>query len=102
MWCFFLLLFIFPQNTFLTLTMTPPIPQLFATVKCITSVDPSIPIVIEVYRNWAPIGAARFLELIKDKYYDNSPIFRVVKVFISCFITLCVFTHSNMDIFYIS
>jgi peptidyl-prolyl cis-trans isomerase A (cyclophilin A) len=34
--------------------------------------------VIEVHRDWAPIGAARFEELVKKKYFDNSRFFRVV------------------------
>lgn len=34
---------------------------------------------IEVYPQAAPNAAARFLELVKLGYYDNTPIFRVVK-----------------------
>ena len=36
------------------------------------------PIVVEVHREWAPIGAARFHELVRGHYYDDSRIFRVV------------------------
>ena len=36
------------------------------------------PIVIEVHREWAPIGAARFHELVRDRYYDDTRVFRVV------------------------
>jgi homoserine O-acetyltransferase len=36
------------------------------------------PIVIEVHREWAPLGAARFHELVRDHYYDDSRVFRVV------------------------
>ncbi len=59
---------------------TPPDPVLLAEVECLTTVDPTKAIHIEVYRNWSPIGAIRFVELVKDGYYDNSPVFRVVKV----------------------
>ncbi len=33
---------------------------------------------IEVHRDWAPIGAARFEELVRKKYFDDSRFFRVV------------------------
>jgi peptidyl-prolyl cis-trans isomerase A (cyclophilin A) len=36
------------------------------------------PIVIEVHRDWAPIGADRFHELVKGRYYDDNRFFRVV------------------------
>jgi homoserine O-acetyltransferase len=36
-------------------------------------------IVIAVHRDWAPLGAARFLELVRAGYYDDSRFFRVVK-----------------------
>jgi len=35
-------------------------------------------IVLEVHRDWAPIGAARFYELVRAGFYDNSRFFRVV------------------------
>ncbi len=34
---------------------------------------------VEVYRNWSPLGADRFYQLIKTGYYNNTIIFRVVK-----------------------
>ena len=37
------------------------------------------PIVIEVHRDWAPRGAARFLELVTARYFDDNRFFRVVK-----------------------
>lgn len=34
---------------------------------------------VEVYRNWSPLGADRFYQLIRTGYYNNTLIFRVVK-----------------------
>lgn len=34
--------------------------------------------IIEVHREWAPHGADRFLELVRDRYFDDSRFFRVV------------------------
>ncbi|OQR87717.1 cyclophilin type peptidyl-prolyl cis-trans isomerase [Achlya hypogyna] len=31
---------------------------------------------VEVHEDWAPIGAARFKQLIEDKFFDNSAFFR--------------------------
>jgi cyclophilin family peptidyl-prolyl cis-trans isomerase len=36
-------------------------------------------IVIAVHPDWAPRGAQRFIDLVKDGYYDDSRFFRVVK-----------------------
>ena len=38
--------------------------------------------VVEVHPDWAPLGAARFLELVKDGYYDGARFFRVVPNFV--------------------
>jgi peptidyl-prolyl cis-trans isomerase A (cyclophilin A) len=38
--------------------------------------------IVEVHRDWAPIGAERFEQLVKDGYYDNSGFFRVVPNFV--------------------
>lgn len=37
--------------------------------------------IIEVTRAWAPIGADRFYNLVKNGYYDNCRFFRVIKGF---------------------
>jgi peptidyl-prolyl cis-trans isomerase A (cyclophilin A) len=37
------------------------------------------PIVIDVHRDWAPLGADRFYELVKAHYFDDNRFFRVVK-----------------------
>jgi peptidyl-prolyl cis-trans isomerase A (cyclophilin A) len=36
-------------------------------------------IIIAVHPEWAPLGAARFLELTRARYFDDSRFFRVVK-----------------------
>lgn len=40
-------------------------------------------IVLEVHPEWAPIGAAHFLELVNAKYYDGAPWFRVIDGFVA-------------------
>ena len=40
------------------------------------------PIVIQVDRSLSPRGADRFYELLKDHFYDNSALFRVVPGFV--------------------
>jgi peptidyl-prolyl cis-trans isomerase A (cyclophilin A) len=40
------------------------------------------PFVVKVNRNWAPLGADRFYELVKTHFYDNQPLFRVVPGFV--------------------
>ncbi len=37
--------------------------------------------VVEVHRDWAPIGADRFYNLVKNGFYDNCRFFRVVSNF---------------------
>jgi cyclophilin family peptidyl-prolyl cis-trans isomerase len=51
-------------------------------VKCMTTKGP---LVIEVYRDWAPLGADRFLELVKDDFFTDIAFFRCVKRFLTQF-----------------
>jgi len=39
-------------------------------------------VVLEVHRDWAPIGADHFHELVQKKYYDGNRFFRVLKGFV--------------------
>jgi peptidyl-prolyl cis-trans isomerase A (cyclophilin A) len=39
------------------------------------------PFVVEVHRDWAPNGADRFYNLVKNGFYDNDRFFRVVEGF---------------------
>lgn len=43
------------------------------------------PIDIEVHRDWAPRGADRFYELVKQNFYDDASFFRVLKGFAAQF-----------------
>ncbi len=36
-------------------------------------------VVIEVTRAWCPLGADRFIELVRTKYFDDSRLFRTIK-----------------------
>ena len=36
-------------------------------------------VIIEVHREWAPLGASRFYELIESKFYNDAAFFRVLK-----------------------
>src|SRR3954465_7595865 len=41
------------------------------------------PVVIEVHRDWAPLGADRFYNLVKNGYYDGVRFFRVISGFMA-------------------
>jgi peptidyl-prolyl cis-trans isomerase A (cyclophilin A) len=41
------------------------------------------PVVIEVRRDWAPLGADRFYNLVKNGFYDNVRFFRVIPGFMA-------------------
>jgi peptidyl-prolyl cis-trans isomerase A (cyclophilin A) len=40
------------------------------------------PILVEVHRDWAPLGAERFYQLVKAGYFDGARFFRVVPNFV--------------------
>src|SRR5262252_2154139 len=41
------------------------------------------PFVIEVHREWAPLGADRFYNLVKNGFYDDCRFFRVLDGFMA-------------------
>jgi peptidyl-prolyl cis-trans isomerase A (cyclophilin A) len=43
------------------------------------------PFVVEVHRDWAPNGAERFYNLVKNGFYDNTRFFRVLEGFMAQF-----------------
>jgi cyclophilin family peptidyl-prolyl cis-trans isomerase len=40
------------------------------------------PLVLEVHRDWAPLGAERFRQLVEDKFFDQARFFRYVPNFV--------------------
>ncbi len=54
---------------------TETAPDVF-TVKFVTTAGDFL---VEVHRQWAPIGADRFFNLVKMGYYDDTAFFRVVR-----------------------
>eukprot|EP01084_Bolivina_argentea_P174921 302960_1 len=55
-------------------------PQNYDVVKC--QFDGKYVIYIQVRPDWAQLGAERYLELVRDKYYDNIALFRAVDDFL--------------------
>ncbi|HVX99077.1 MAG TPA: peptidylprolyl isomerase [Pseudorhodoplanes sp.] len=41
------------------------------------------PFVVQVHRDWAPNGADRFYNLVRNGFYDNTRFFRVIKGFMA-------------------
>ena len=37
-------------------------------------------LIFEIFPDWSPLGASRFLELVFDEFFDNNMFFRVIKV----------------------
>jgi len=51
-------------------------------VSCITTVDENDPLIIEIHKDWAPLGSQRFLDLVEDSYFTDCSFFRVVTGFL--------------------
>ena len=54
----------------------------YSKVQCTTTKGD---ILIEVYPEWSPLGANRFLELVEDNFFTNIAFFRCVKHFLTQF-----------------
>lgn len=52
---------------------------------------------VEIYRQWSPLGADRFYQLIKSGYYNNTIVFRVVKDYL---VQFGVSEDKNKNIFW--
>lgn len=50
-------------------------------------------ILIEIYRDWSPLGADRFIELVRDGFFEDIAFFRCVKKFL----TQCKPLRSSLD-----
>lgn len=75
------------MNTFVSLILILVVSRVDAVpdvsrVACSTTKGP---FVVEVYRDWAPLGADRFLELVEDSFYTDIPLYRCVKGFLTQF-----------------
>jgi peptidyl-prolyl cis-trans isomerase A (cyclophilin A) len=60
-------------------TFKEPAPALFRARFATSKGD----FVIEVHRDWAPLGADRFFNLVKNGYYNETRFFRVVRGFMA-------------------
>jgi cyclophilin family peptidyl-prolyl cis-trans isomerase len=74
-----LIALVLPQaNRALLLTPEAPEFQQPAPERCVVRLDTSKGhVAIEVFRDWAPLGAARFVNLVRAGYYDDARFFRV-------------------------
>lgn len=43
------------------------------------------PLLIEIYKEWSPLGAERFLDLVKDDFFRDIAFFRCVRRFLTQF-----------------
>jgi peptidyl-prolyl cis-trans isomerase A (cyclophilin A) len=59
-------------------SLTAKAPAVFKTELSTTAGD----IVVEVHRDWAPLGADRFYNLVRNGYFTNAAFFRVVPGFV--------------------
>ncbi|MEM9752146.1 MAG: peptidylprolyl isomerase [Planctomycetota bacterium] len=60
-------------------------PATFDAVFTVGNGDQSATFVIRTRRDWAPLGADRFYNLVKSGYFDDQRIFRVVPDFVAQF-----------------
>lgn len=60
---------------------TPPPSNIPATYKVKFETTKGV-FIVEVTREWAPLGAERFYELVQDKFFDGAGFFRVVPNFV--------------------
>jgi len=61
---------------------TDPPPGAITLVCCETTKGP---LSIAVHPSWAPIGAQRFLDLVRDDFFSRTPLFRCLKGFLCQF-----------------
>lgn len=54
-------------------------------VKCHTTAANGAAFILEIKREWAPLGAERFLQLVESGYFSKVPFFRVVPGFLTQF-----------------
>lgn len=54
-------------------------------VKCHTTALNGAPFILEIKKEWAPLGAERFLQLVETGFFSQVPFFRVVKGFLTQF-----------------
>ena len=54
------------------------------------------PFVVEVTRAWAPKGADRFYNLVKNGFYDNVRFFRVISGFMVQFGIMAIRGHGEL------
>jgi peptidyl-prolyl cis-trans isomerase A (cyclophilin A) len=60
-------------------------PEVFDAVFTLANGDQQRSFTIRTYRDWAPLGADRFYNLVKSGYFDDQRIFRVVPDFVAQF-----------------
>ena len=58
-------------------------PQRFKVNMTIFTTSGISSIIVEVHKDWAPIGAKRFLELVDQNYYDGCKFFRAIRKFMA-------------------
>ena len=60
---------------------------------------------IEIRPDWAPLGSARFLELMEIKFFKGNKFFRAIKVTVlfafalAFFVSLLLLFHHNVTVF---